>query len=131
MTLYANAMIASFVLDHNSTCALCSGARLLPFPRETLAHILVGCPMISKILSELNKLISNNALYLGELKIVIWLGALEKNFYSVFKTSLIVVLTNFHIYKSRKTLGTPSLSKYNSFLLAYTLQRVFSNIPNE
>ena len=63
--LYMNAMIANFVLDHDPTCAQCSGVNLLPAPRETLAHIFVDCPMISNILSKLNKLISNNALDSG------------------------------------------------------------------
>ena len=73
--------------------------RLLPAPKETLAHIFFDCPLISNILSELNKLISNDSLDLTERKNVVRLGVSEKNTYSTFKTSLIFMITSYFIFK--------------------------------
>ena len=93
-----NAMIANFVVGQDPACGRCAGGRLLPAPKESLAHI--------------------------------WLGVSEKNTYSTFKTSLIVMITNYYIFKSRKSPGIPTLSKYNAFL-AYTLPTAFHEIIND
>ena len=83
-TLYTNAMISKFVAKQDSECSRCVGGRLLPAPKENLPHIFVDCPMISNILAELNRLISNNPLSLPELANVVWLGVPEKKIYSIF-----------------------------------------------
>ena len=106
------------------------GGQLLPALKETLAHIFFDCPMISNILSQLNNLISNNTLDLVELTNVVWLGVPEKNIYCIFKTSLIVMATNYFLYKYRKSLRMSTKSKYKAFL-AYTLRAVFYGIINE
>ena len=86
--------------------------------------------MIDNILSELNNLISNNTLDLVELTNVVWLGVTEKIIYCIFKTSWIVMATNYFLYKSRKSPGMSTISKYKVFL-AYTLMAVFHSILNE
>ena len=91
--------------DRDLPCARCTGARLYPAPKETLSHIFIDCPMIINILHELNKIISKSELRTVDLMNSIWLGVSEKYEYSVFKTSLIVLLNNFNIFKTRKTRG--------------------------
>ena len=108
-TLYTNAMISNFVVDQNPACSRCAGGRLLPAPKETLAHIFIDCPMITNILSELNNIIANNTLDLLELTNTVWLGVPKKYVYSVFKTSLIVMATTYFLYKSRKAPGMSSI----------------------
>ena len=106
------------------------GGRLLPAPKETLPHIFFDCPMISNILSELNRLIANNTLSLPELANVVWLGVPEKKIYSIFKTSLIVMATNYFLYKSKKSPGMATIAKYRAFL-AFTLPVVFYDFLND
>ena len=129
-TLNTNAMIANFVVDQDPACSRCTGGCLLPAPKESLACIFFDCPMISNILTELNNLTSNNSLDLEELKNFVWLGVSEKKHLPDFKTSLIVMTTNYFIYKSRKLPGTPTISKYKAFL-PDTLPEVFYGIINE
>ena len=87
--------------------------------------------MIANILSELNNLISNNSLGLADLANVVWLvGVPDKKIYSIFKTSLIVMATNYFLYKSKKSPGMATITKYKSFL-AYTLPDVFYGFLNE
>ena len=83
--------------------------------------------MIANILSELNNLISNNTLDLVELTNVVWLGVPEKKIYCIFKTSWIVMATNYFLYKSRKSPGMSTISKYKAFLAP----GVFHSILNE
>ena len=106
------------------------GGRLLPAPKETLPHIFTHCPMIASILSELNRLISNNSLSPAELMNVVWLGVREKKIYNTFKTSLIVMETNYFIYKSTKNPGMAKITKYRAFL-ASSLPAVFYDFLNE
>ena len=86
--------------------------------------------MIANIQSELNNLISNNTLGLAELANVVWLGVPEKKIYSIFKMSLIVMATNYFLYKSKKAPGMATITKYKSFL-AFTLPAVFYNFLND
>ena len=86
--------------------------------------------MIANILSELNRLISNNTLSLAELTNVVWLGAPEKEIYNIFKTSLIGMATNYFLYKSKKKLGMSKITKYRSFL-AGTLPVAFYDFLND
>ena len=86
--------------------------------------------MIANILSELNNLISNNTLFLVELTNVVWFAVPQKKIYCIFKTSLIVIATNYFLYKSKKSPGMTTMSKYKTFL-AYTLPAVFYGILNE
>ena len=86
--------------------------------------------MITNILSELNGLISNNTLGLAELANVVWLGVPEKKIYSIFKTSLIVMATNYFLYKSKKAPGMATIAKYRAFL-AFTLPVVFFDFLND
>ena len=67
--------------------------------------------MIANILSDLNNLISNNTLGLVDLANVVWLGVPEKKIYSIFKTSLIVMATNYFLYKSKKSPGMATITK--------------------
>ena len=120
----------NFVVDEDPAGSRCTEGWLLPAPKETLSHIFFDCPMIANILSKLNNLISNNTLDLVELTNIVWLGVPEKNIYCIFKTSLIVKATNYFIYKSRKSLGMSTISKYKAFL-AYALPAVFYGILNE
>ena len=124
-------MISNFVAEQDPACSRCmGGGGLLPAPKETLPHIFFDCPMIANILSELNNLISNNTLGLVDLANVVWLGVPEKKIYSIFKTSLIVMATNYFLYKSKKSPGMATITKYKSFL-AYTLPAVFYGFLNE
>ena len=86
--------------------------------------------MIANILSELNSLISNNKLGLPELANVVWLGVPEKKIYSIFKKSLIVMATNYLLFKSKKAPGMATITKYRSFL-AFTLPAVFYDFLND
>ena len=86
--------------------------------------------MIANILSELNRLIANNTLSLAELANVVWLGAPDKEIYSIFKTSLIVMATNYFLYKSKKKPGMSKIAKYRSFL-AVTLPVAFYDFLND
>ena len=123
-------MISKFVVEQYPECSRCVGGRLLPAPKETLPHIFIHCPMIANILSELNRLISNNSLSPTELTNVVWLGVLEKQIYNTFKTSLIVMATNYFIYKSKKNPGMSKITKYRAFL-ASSLPVVFYDFLNE
>ena len=67
--------------------------------------------MIANILSELNRLTSNNTLSLAELTNVVWLDAPEKEIYNIFKKSLIVMATNYFLYKSKKNPGMSKITK--------------------
>ena len=100
------------------------GGGLLPAPKETIPHIFFDCPMIANILSKLNDLISNNTL---DLVNNVWLGVPEIKIYCISKTSLIVMATNYFLYKFRKSSGMSTISKYKTFLL-YTLPAVFYGI---
>ena len=86
--------------------------------------------MTANILSELNNLISNNTLDLVELTNVVWLSMPEKKLYNISKTSLIVMATNYFLYKSKKSPGMATISKYKAFLV-YTPPAVFYGILNE
>ena len=86
--------------------------------------------MIANILSELNRLIANNTLSLAELANVVWLFVPEKKIYSIFKTSLIVMATNYFLYKSKKSSGMATIAKYRAFL-AFTLPVVFYAFLND
>ena len=129
-TLYTNAMISKFAVEQDPECSRCVGGRLLPAPKETLPHIFFNCPMISIILSEFNRLIANNTLSLAELANVVWLGVPQKKIYSIFKMSLIVMATNYFLYKTKKTTGMATIAKYRAFL-AFTLPVVFLDFFND
>ena len=86
--------------------------------------------MIANILSELNRLISNDSLSPTELMNMVWLGAPEKLIFNTFKTSLIVMATNYFIYKSKKNPGMAKITKYRAFL-ASSLPAVFYDFLNE
>ena len=86
--------------------------------------------MIANILSELNRLISNDSLSLTELMNIVWLGAPEKLIFNTFKTSLIVMATNYFIYKSRKNPGMANINKYQAFL-TISLPAVFCDFLND
>ena len=129
-TLYTNAMISKFVVEQQPECSRCVGGRLLPAPKETLPHIFNYCPMIANILTELNRLISNNSLSLPDLMNIVWLGAPEKLTYNTFKTSLIVMATNYFIYKSRKNPGMANINNYKAFLTT-SLPAVFYDLFND
>ena len=86
--------------------------------------------MIINILSELNRLIANNTLGLAELANVVWLGVPEKKCTAFLKNSLIVIATNYFLYKSKKAPGMATIAKYRSFL-AFTLPVVFYDFLND
>ena len=123
-------MISKFMAEQDPECSRCVRGWLLFAPKETIPHIFCECPMISNILSELNNLISNNTLDLSELANVVCLEVPEKKIYSIFKTFLIVMATNYFLYKSKKTSGMVTITKYKSFL-AFTLPDVFYDFLND
>ena len=86
--------------------------------------------MIANILTELNRLISNNSLSLPDLMNIVWLGASEKLIFSEFKTSLIVMATNYFIYKSRKNPGMANINNYKAFLTT-SMPAVFQDLFND
>ena len=100
-TLYHNAMIAHFVLDHDPSCQRCDFGKLRPAPRETISHIFWDSPKISDILTDLNLIISNGVLSHEELKMTIFLGCTNPVTFNIQTTNIICFTVMYFIFSTR------------------------------
>ena len=119
-TLYHNAMIAHFVLDHDPSCQRCDFGKLRPAPRETISHIFWDCPRISEILNDLNTIISNGVLSYEELKTTIFLGCSNPITFNIETTNTICYIVMYYIFSTRNNRQVYNTSKLKQFLFYHT-----------
>ena len=119
-TLYHNAMIAHFVQNHDPTCQQCEIGNLKPAPRETISHIFRDCPKISKILHDLNIIISNGTLSHEELKSVIFLGCNNPLIFNIENTNIICFVVMYYIFSTRNLGRFYNTSKLKQFIFHHT-----------
>ena len=102
----------------NPSCQRCDFGKLRPAPRETISHIFWDCPIISDILTDLNRIISNGVLSYEELKMTIFLGCTIPVTFNIETTNIICFM--YYMFSTRNNRRIYNTSKLKQFLFYHT-----------